>query len=74
MDLTDRLEAALHSGAPRARLQQLMAELLEKGYERDDLIPALQSFCDQLSQAGRTDDKDLILEIMEGFSGWCRLP
>ncbi len=74
MDLSNRLEAALHSDAPRARLQRLMGELLDKGYERDDLLPALETFRSGLAQAGRADDEDLILETIDGLTGWCNLP
>lgn len=68
---TTRLEEALHAPAPRGQLQKLMAALLEKGYERGDLLPALEAYQSRLAREGRADDADLILEIIDGFTGWC---
>ena len=69
--LAGRLEAALRSPKPRGQLQKLMSLLLEKGYERNDLIPALEAFQARLAAEGRAGDADLILEIIDGFTSWC---
>ena len=74
MDVHTRLESALHSGAPRARLQMLMSELLELGLERDEIFAALEAFRARLAQEGRAEDEDLIDEVIDGFTGWCNLP
>ncbi len=73
MDLTPQLEAALASPQPRARLQQLMADLLEKGAERDDLLPALETYRASLAAEGRGEAEDLIAEIIDGFTSWCNI-
>ena len=73
MDLDFRLESALSSAQPRAQLQLLMAEMLEHGLERDEIFGALEHFRAQLTEAGRGDEEQLILEMMDGFTGWCRL-
>ncbi len=75
MDFTSlepRLETALQTPTPRAGLQKLMNELLERGYERSDLLPALEAFHAHLARQNRSEEADLILEIIDGFTGWCR--
>lgn len=67
-----RLEAALRSPTPRAHLQQLMANLLDKGYERETL-PALEDFRAKLAGLGRAEDEEFILEVLDGFTSWCNL-
>jgi hypothetical protein len=73
LDIHARLEAALAADKPRARLQILMAELLEHGLERDDIFGALESFQARLASEGREAERELILETMDGFTGWCRI-
>ena len=69
--ITGQLEEALRAPSPRGRLQKLMAQMLEKGYERGDLLPALEAFQARLEREGRDEDAGLILEIIDGFTGWC---
>lgn len=69
--LADRIETALQAPEPRGALQKLMNVLLEKGYERVDLLPALEGCQARLAQQGRAEDADLILEIIDGLTGWC---
>lgn len=69
--LVDRIEAALHTPQPRSALQKLMNALLEKGYERGDLLPTLEAYQASLAVQGRAEDADLILEIIDGLTGWC---
>lgn len=70
-NIPQSLEEALHSKHPRAALQHLVSVWMEWGAERGELLPALESFQNQLSASGRSDEADLIAEIMEGFDGWC---
>ena len=72
-DLVSRLETALASPTPRARLQVLMGEMLENGLERDEIFPALQDFRTRLAQAGQASQAELIDEMLDGFNGWCVL-
>ena len=69
--LSVRLDEALRGPSPRGQLQKLMRQLLEKGYERGDLLPALEAYQSLLEREGRADDAGLILEIIDGFTGWC---
>jgi hypothetical protein len=71
MQLEQRLEAALQSEAPRARLARLMGELLEQGLERDEIFTTLQTYSARLHAAGRLEHADLLLETLDGFTGWC---
>ncbi len=70
-ELEDQLLEALAGPNPRAQLQHLMNLWLENGGERDQILPALDEFRAQLAQQGRTADEELILEIIDGFTGWC---
>lgn len=70
-EIMPRLETALASTHPRARLQHLMSELLEKGWERDILLPALEAFRAHLAAQSRATDEELILEVIDGFARWC---
>ena len=69
--LSVRLDEALRAPSPRGQLQKLMRQLLEKGYERGDLLPALEAYQSLLEREGRVEDAGLILEIIDGFTGWC---
>lgn len=71
--LPDLLEKALRAQAPRGALQKVISYLLEIGLERDQLLPALDAFREKLAAEGRADEEDLILELVDGFTGWCRL-
>lgn len=72
MDLDPRLESALRDANPRLALQKLLAELLETGHERDEIVTGLEAFRRKLVEAQRMDDDELILDLMDGFNGWCR--
>jgi hypothetical protein len=74
MEIQTQLEEALNAPQPRARLQALMAELLERGLERDEIFSALETCQLRLAETGRDADRELILEALDGFTGWCRLP
>jgi hypothetical protein len=67
------LANALAGPNPRAQLQRLMNLWLENGGERDQILPALEAFRNRLAAEGRTADEELILEIMDGFTGWCSI-
>lgn len=68
------LEDALRDPHPRAALQRLAGRLLEMGAERGDLLPALEAFRAGLAAQGRTEQAELVLELLDGFDGWCRVP
>lgn len=73
MDLTPRLETALRGDHPRLALQRLLTNLLETGHERDEIVAGLEAFRQKLAEENRADDDMLILDLMDGFSGWCRV-
>lgn len=73
VDIVSRLESALASPQPRAKLQTLMAEMLEQGLERDEIFGSLEHFRARLAAEERMEDEQLILEMIDGFTGWCRL-
>jgi hypothetical protein len=67
-----RLRSALESPSPRAALARLMSDLLEAGLEREEIFTALQSLAADLHAAGLYEQEDLILEALDGFTGWCK--
>ena len=73
VDLFSRLESALSSPQPRAKLSTLMAEMLEQGLERDEIFGTLEHFRARLAADQRVEEEQLILEMIDGFTGWCRL-
>ena len=68
------LEEALRNPQPRAALQRLVSRLLEMGAERGDLLPALEAFQARLAAQGQPEQAELILDLLDGFDGWCRVP
>lgn len=72
-DLQTRIEQALDSKNPRGQLQQLMGTMLENGLERDEIFGVLEGFQARLSREGRSEDADLIQEMIDGFTGWCKV-
>jgi hypothetical protein len=71
MQLENRIESALESPAPRAALARLMSALLELGHERDEIFAVLEAVRARLHAEGRAQEEDLILEAIDGFTGWC---
>ncbi len=64
---------ALEEESPRAALQRVMAGMLERGLERDDILSILDAARHTLVETGREDDEALILELLDGLNGWCRI-
>lgn len=64
---------ALEADAPRAALQRVMAGMLERGMERDEILGILDRVRHTLVETGRNDDEALIVELLDGLNGWCRI-
>lgn len=64
---------ALETDAPRAALQRVMAGMLERGMERDEILAVLDGVRHTLIETGRNDDEPLIVELLDGLNGWCRI-
>lgn len=64
---------ALEDETPRAALQRVMAGMLERGMERDEILGILDAVRHTLVETGRDDDEALIVELLDGLNGWCRI-
>ena len=64
---------ALETESPRAAIQRVMASMLERGMERDEILAILDSVRHTLVETGRNDDEPLIVELLDGLNGWCRI-
>jgi hypothetical protein len=58
---------------PGARDQNLAAVVknhIAGGQDRADVLAALTRFREQLADAGRDEDEDVVLEVMDYVVGW----
>lgn len=71
MTIEARFTAALASPQPLWCSREAARGLLERGWGRDELLAALERFRGVLREAGRDDDEDIVLEVMDFLVGWC---
>lgn len=74
MAIADRIEidfeGALATSNPVANLRDAVVFVLnERGADRDDLLAALDNERITLRDAGRVDDADAVIEVMERLVG-----
>jgi hypothetical protein len=68
---TDRVFGeALRSAEPMWELRGVVRGLLAQGYNRDELLEDLTRLHFDLRAAGREDDEDVVLEVMDFLVGW----
>jgi hypothetical protein len=70
--MTDlEFEQALREPGPR--MEHLLAKIkdrLAQGESKADVLSALQSYRQELIGAGRDEDEDIVLEVMDFVVGW----
>ena len=58
---------------PGPRMENLLAEIkvrLYRGESKADVLSALQSYRQELVDAWRDEDEDIVLEVMDLVVGW----
>lgn len=71
MGLHQQFDEALHAADPLRRLVEVVHGLLAQGYEREVLVEEFECFRKVLQEAGREEDEDVVLDVMDSLVGWC---
>jgi hypothetical protein len=61
----------LHTEQPRVRLRETVRSLLAQDWTREQLLADLEHYRGLLREAGRDEDEDVVLEVMDFLVGWC---
>lgn len=70
MNGRERLEAALAAESPFPALKAEAARLIAE-VGREDAYAEVESFRAALETAARTDDENVIMNLLDCFAGWC---
>jgi len=62
---------AVRSANPLLELRETVRSLLDQDWTREELLADLEQFRDVLREAGRDEDEDIVLEVMDFLAGWC---
>ncbi len=71
MGLYQQFDEALHAEDPLQRLVEVVQGLLAQGHEREALVEEFEGFRKVLEDAGREEDEDVVLDVMDSLVGWC---
>jgi hypothetical protein len=63
-------EEALAAPDPTLALREAVVAAREAGTDRDTAEGQLRALRDHLRQAGRDEDEDVVLEVMDFLVGW----
>lgn len=66
----EMFEGALVSDDRRAAFLSVLRQLLAEGLSRERLLDELKKYSLELRQEKRDADEDLVLDMMDGLSGW----
>jgi hypothetical protein len=67
----EEFERALRQLGPRDKnLAAVVKTSLGAGQSRADALAALTRFREDLARAGRDEDEDVVLEVMDYLAGW----
>jgi hypothetical protein len=61
---------ALSSSEPVMRMRDLVRSELEHGVSRSEVLGQLESLRIELRGNGRSDEEDVVLDVMDFVSGW----
>ena len=64
-----RFDEALHSQPPLPQVRETVGSLLDQDWTREELLADLERLKD-LRDAGRDEDEDVVLEVMDFLVGW----
>jgi hypothetical protein len=70
MDVLPRFEDALRSESPTRDLRSTVKTLLDEGWDRDQVLEALEDYRSKLREEARSSDEDVVLEVMDFLAGW----
>ncbi len=63
-------EDALGTDQPTQSLRAAVIRAREAGTGKDTAMAQLQALREHLREAGREDDEDVVLEVMDFLAGW----
>jgi hypothetical protein len=71
MPLDARIQVALSSPEPLEQLRTLVRSLQSQGRDQSTILALFETARQQLREADRQDDEDVLLEAMDCLVGWC---
>jgi hypothetical protein len=71
MTLEERFDAALHSSDRVGALRNLAQSLLDERYLLDTVYAEFEQVRQRLREAGREDEEDAVMDVMDFLTGWC---
>jgi hypothetical protein len=66
-----RIQAALSSPEPLNQLRELVRSLQTQGRDQAAILGLFETARQQLREAGRERDEDVLMEAMDCLVGWC---
>ena len=71
MPISDLIEELLRQSEPVWQLRGLARGLIWHGYDREALEEVLARIREVLSDAGREEDSEVLMNVLTVFIGWC---
>jgi len=65
------LTEALQKSSPIEKLEQIVKDLLGKGYSKESILAEFERFRTTLGTTTGEDYEDVVLEVMDFITGWC---
>jgi hypothetical protein len=62
------LKEALQQSSPMAELEQIVKDLLGKGYSKENILAEFESFRETTTDE---DYEEVVLDVMDFLTGWC---
>jgi hypothetical protein len=69
-DIFSAFHQALDSSEPVLKVRDLARSELEHGVSRSEVLGQLESLRIELRGGGRSDQEDVVLDVMDFVSGW----
>jgi hypothetical protein len=71
MPLNAKVEESLHSSNPFEQLRLLVVSLQGEGFDRGAILHFFEEARQNLRNAGREADEDIVMDVMDCLVGWC---
>jgi hypothetical protein len=71
MPIDECFERALRSPDPVIQLRSLALHLSAQGQDRETIIERFEETRQQLRQADRETDEDVLMDVLDCLMGWC---
>ncbi|MGH7139417.1 MAG: hypothetical protein ACREHD_27040 [Pirellulales bacterium] len=71
MCVDTKVEDAFHVANPLEQLRALAISMQEEGHEQSTILDFFERNRQALREAGREQDEDVVLEVMDFLVGWC---